>query len=220
MLDAIAAILPLAVGAALSPLPIVAIVLLLMSGGRASGVAFLIARFVVVLALVGVFSFLAESIELAQETSPIMAILRILVGLALAVLAVRKLRGRAGSDEDPELPGWMVRIEGASVGKSIRLAALVSLANPKELLFGIGAGLTIGAAELPYGETAAVVVIYAVIACVSAAVPVVLALVAPRRAEIALTAFRGWLIRNTATVTAVVLLVIAAVLIGGGLSEL
>jgi hypothetical protein len=51
-------------------------------------------------------------------------------------------------------------------------------------------------------------------------VPVVLALVAPRRAEIALTAFRGWLIRNTATVTAVVLLVIAAVLIGGGLSEL
>ncbi len=221
MIEVIGEILPLAIGLALSPFPLIAITLLALSErGRGPGVAFLFGRFITATILVFVCAELSEALEKSGQTEPVVAVLRVIVGLTLLWLAVRKWGKRPGPDEDPVLPKWMDGLEEMGAVKSLGLSIILMAANPKELLFLVGAGLTIGAAELSLGETVVVVLAYVILACATVAAPVVIMLFGGETARAKLDSFRTWLVRNNAAVMSVVLIVIGAVLIGGGLSEL
>lgn len=222
MLNVLGETLPLAVGIALSPLPILAVVLLLVSpNSGAAGAAFLAGRLMGVMFVVGLFAAVSDVIERSSgEASPFVALARIIVGVALAFLAVRKWSRRPGSEEEPELPGWMSSIEDSTAGKGFRLALLLSIANPKELLLGVGAGFAVGSAGLPLGATMATVLVFTLIACLSVATPVVAFLVAGERMLGPLQSARTLLVRHNAVIMSVVLLILAAALIGGGISDL
>ena len=221
MVEAFGTALPVAVAVALSPFPIIAVVLVLLSPtGRAAGLAFLAGRVVGVALVVGVFAAISDLVERSDEASPMVAVARVLVGASLVVLAVRKWPGWPRTKRESQLPGWMSAIEGSSPGRAARVAFLLSVANPKELLLGVGAGITIGSAGLPLGATLAVAAAYTVIACLSVAAPVFAFLVAPERLRGRLEELRVLLIRHNAAIMSVLLLVIGAALIGAGLSDL
>ncbi|MGO4784724.1 GAP family protein [Cryobacterium sp. W22_MBD10_FK3] len=221
VLEAFGAVLPVAVAVALSPFPIIAVVLVLLSpAGRSAGLAFLAGRVVGVAAIVLLVAAISDLIERSDESSPAVAVLRILVGAALVVLAVWKWRGRPRTDDDATLPAWMGRVEGSTPAGAVRLAFLLSVANPKELLLGVGAGITIGSAGLPVAATLTVAAGYTVIACASVAAPVVAFVVAGERIRGRLDDARAILVRHNAAIMSVVLLVIGAALIGGGLGAL
>jgi threonine/homoserine/homoserine lactone efflux protein len=222
MLQALGAMLPFAVGIATSPFPIVAVVLLTLSSrGKAAGVVFLVVRVLAVLVTAGVAAAVSDLIE--QEggaASPVMAVVRIAVGVTLIVLAVRKWGGRPSADQEPKLPKWMGALDGATPGRSALLSLALSIGNPKELLLNIGAGLAIGNVALPIGPTIGAVAVYTVIACATVAAPVVAVLVAAERVRVPLESSRAWLVRNNAVIMSGILLIIGAVLIGGGIGEL
>lgn len=222
MLNVLGETLPLAVGIALSPVPILAVVLLLVAPNKGSaGSAFLAGRLLGVVLVVGVFAGLSDVIERSSgDPSPVVAGTRIVVGVALAFLALRKWSRRPGTEEDPELPGWMSSIEDSTAGKGFRLAFLLSVANPKELLLGVGAGFAVGSAGLPLGATMIAVLIFTLIACLTVVIPAVAFLVARERMLGPLQAARTLLIRHNVVIMSVVLLIIAAALIGGGISDL
>ena len=222
MLDVLGETLPLAVGIALSPLPILAVVLLLVSPNRGSaGAAFLAGRLMGVLLVVGLFAVMSDVIERSSsDASPFVAVTRIIVGAALAFLAVGKWSRRPAPDEEPALPGWMSSIEDSTAGKGFRLAFLLSVANPKELLLGVGAGFAVGSAGLPLGTTMVTVLVFTLIACLSVVTPVVAFLVASERMHGPLKSARTLLVRHNTVIMSVVLLIIAAALIGGGISDL
>ena len=222
MLDVLGETLPLAVGIALSPLPILAVVLLLVSPtSRSAGAAFLAGRLIGVVLVVGLFAVLSDVIERSSgDASPFVAVTRIIVGMALAFLAVNKWNRRPGPEAEPELPGWMSSIEDSTAGRGFRLAFLLSVANPKELLLGVGAGFAVGSAGLPLGATMVTVLVFTLIACLSVLTPVVAFLVASERVLGPLDSARTLLVRHNTAIMSVVLLIIAAALIGGGVSDL
>ncbi len=220
MLDAFGAVLPVAVAVALSPFPIIAVVLVLLSPpGGSVGLAFLAGRVVGVAVVVGVFAAVSDVVQKSGDASPLASVVRILVGVALLVLALWKWRGRPDDDE-ATLPAWMGSIERSSPGRAAVLAFVLSVANPKELLLGVGAGITIGGAGLPLGPTLGVAAAYTVLACVTVAAPVIAFIAAPERMRSRLESLRTMLVRNSAAIMSVLLLVIGALLIGGGLSGL
>jgi hypothetical protein len=223
MLDALGETLPLAVGIALSPLPILAVVLLLVApnSSGSAGAAFLAGRLLGVMVVVGLFAVMSDVIERSSgDTSPLVAVTRIIVGVALAFLAVDKWSRRPGTEAQPELPGWMSSIEDSTAGRGFRLAVLLSVANPKELLLGVGAGFTLGSAGLTLGATIMAVLVFTLIASFSVVTPVVSFLVASERMRGPLVSARALLIRHNTVIMSVVLLIIAATLIGGGISDL
>lgn len=222
MLDVLGETLPLAVGIALSPVPILAVVLLLVAPNKGSaGAAFLAGRLLGVVLVVGLFAVVSDVIELSSGgASPFVAVTRIIVGAALAFLAVGKWSRRPGPEEEPELPGWMSSIEDSTPGRGFGLAILLSVANPKELLLGLGAGFTLGSAGLPIGTTIVAVLIFTLIACLSVVTPVVAFLAAGERMPGPLEAVRTLLVRHNTVIMSVVLLIIAAALIGGGIADL
>ena len=88
------------------------------------------------------------------------------------------------------------------------------------LLLAIAAGLAIRAENLSVGESAIVIAIYTVIGALTVAVPVILSLVDRKGTQPRLLSMKDWLSHNSATVTALILLLIGVVIIGAGMANL
>lgn len=221
MLDVLGEAFPLAVGIALSPLPTIAIVLVLLAPpGRRGGAAFLAGRLVAVGAVVGLFAVVSDVVERSGEAPPAVAVTRIVVGVALLLVAVKTWRGRPRDGAEPDLPGWMSSIEDRTPAKSAQLAVVLTVANPKELLLAVGAGVAIGSGGLPVGQTVVIAAVLTVVACLNVIAPVAAFLVAGERVRAPLSSARAFLVRHNATIMCVVLVAIAALLIIGGVSDL
>lgn len=101
--------LPVAVGVLISPLPIVAVVLMLVSGrAKANAFAFLVGWFVAVGAVTLLVATLAGAATPDDDGPPLWAaILKIVLGVLLLLLAVKQWRGRPRAGvEPPALGGW------------------------------------------------------------------------------------------------------------------
>src|ERR1700742_4881460 len=115
MADAIGQVLSLAVGVAISPVPLIAVVLMLATPrGRVNGPAFL-GGWLLGLAVVGTVVLLASSGGDAADSDGAPATwvswLKIVLALLLLAVAVKQWRGRPKAGEEAELPGWMRTID-------------------------------------------------------------------------------------------------------------
>ena len=220
MADLIGGIVPYGVGVALSPLPVIATVLLLMApAGTRGAAAFLVARIVGLAALVAVATVVIELIDSGFGSTFPAAIVQLLVGAVLVVVAVLKWRSRPRGDAEPELPGWMRSIESASAGKAFVMGLLLTIANLKEIGFAAGAGLAIGSADVGVGGSLVAGIVFVVLAVAGSALPTVAALILGPRIAQTLTETRTWLVRNQQMLIAIVLLIVGALLIGAGIAE-
>lgn len=218
--DVIGHALPLGVGVALSPFPLIAAVLLLMSPrGRSAGLAFLAGRVLGIAIVLTIVIVAAEALYALASGTGIPSIVKLVLGLALLVLGLTKWRPKPAGVE-PKLPGWMSAIDSFSPAQSFGLAILLSVTNPKELALAIPLGITIGGAAIGTGETVLVAAAFIVVACLSTAVPVLAFVAAPDRMRPALERLRTWLTANHSVVMGILLVVIGAVVAGGAISEL
>jgi len=211
-------ILPLALGVAISPIPIIAAILMLFSP-RAAGtsIGFLVGWILGILVVTTIFTALSGSLTTAGEPSAGASWTKILLGVLLLLVGIRNWRGR----NDPRAtPKWMSAIDSFSPAKALGLGFLLAAVNPKNLLLGIAAGVAIGAAGISVGQQAVAIAVFTVIAASTVAVPVVGYLVAADRMRAPLDRLKAWLQQNNATVMAVLILVIGVVLIGKGISGL
>ncbi len=140
---AIGQALPLAVGVALSPVPIIAVVLMLMSArARLNGPGFVLGWLVglgalgaIVLAVAGPASAGDEGGHPATWAS----VLKLALGLLLIGVAVRQWRGRPKPGQDAEAPKWMGSIEHFSPPKATGAGVVLSAVNPKNTLLAVAA---------------------------------------------------------------------------------
>jgi threonine/homoserine/homoserine lactone efflux protein len=216
-------LLPLAVGIAISPIPIIAVILMLLSpqaGKTSTGfllgwVAGIVVVTTVVLVLVGQAGNTSSG-----SPSTVASVLKLAFGGLLLLLALKQWRQRPKEGEAATMPKWMSAIDNVTFSKSFGLAFVLAGVNPKNLLMCLGAGTTIGAAHLSGGEDVIVVAIFTVIAASTVGIPVIGYLAARSRMEAPLNRLRAWLTQNNASVMAVLLLVIGAVLLGKGIGGL
>ncbi|MFD4421683.1 GAP family protein [Agromyces sp. NPDC058484] len=215
-------ILPLALGIAVSPIPIIAAILMLLSPmARGTSVGFLIGWVLGIVVAVVLFTLLSGIIpeQDPDASNPVSGVIKLLLGAGLLFLAARQWRTRPKPGEEAALPKWMAAIDTMTAGRGFVLGFLLSAVNPKNLLMAIGAGVTIGTGGLSAGESTVAIVVFTLIAACSVAVPVIAYLVASARMAAPLESLRGWLMHNNATVMAVLLLVIGVVVIGKGIGS-
>lgn len=215
-------ILPLALGIAISPIPIIAAILMLLSPkAKGTSVGFLLGWVAGIVVAVVLFTLLASVIPQndSDASKPVAGVIKLVLGVLLLLLALRQWRSRPKAGEEPALPKWMSAIDTMNAGKGAGLGFLLSAVNPKNLLMAVAAGTTIGSAALSGGEQAVAIAVFVVIAACSVAIPVIAYLVASKRMAGPLESLRKWLVHNNATVMAVLLLVIGVVVIGKGIGS-
>ncbi|TDQ03846.1 MULTISPECIES: GAP family protein [Microbacteriaceae] len=215
-------VIPLALGVAISPIPIIAAILMLLSPkARGTSLGFLLGWLLGIVVAVVVFTLLSSVLPQGDpsESKPILGTVEIVLGLLLLVLAVQQWRGRPKVGTEPALPKWMSAIDTMTGARALVLGFLLSALNPKNLLMGVAAGVAIGSDAQTTAETVVAVIVYTVIAASTVAIPVIAYLAASARMARPLESLRAWLVYNNATIMAVLLLVIGVVLIGKGLGE-
>ena len=219
--NAFGQVLPLAVGVAVSPLPIVAVVLMLVTPrGRVNGPAFVIG-WIVGLAVVGAVVLAVAGGAGAQtgtEPATWVNVLKLVFGLALLLIAVKQWRGRPHDGEGGEMPKWMGALDTFTPIKAVGAGALFSGLNPKNLLLAVSAGATIAATGIDTGQQVAVYTAFALIATLGVGAPVAIFFVMGERSRTLLAGMKDWLAANNAVIMAVLLLVIGTKLIGEAIS--
>ena len=214
-------ILPVAVAVAVSPVPVIAVILMLFTPkARTNSVAFLLGW---LLGLIVVGSIVLIAGDVASDDSgesTVSGVVKLVFGLLFLLLAVRSWRSRPKAGEDPEMPGWMAAIDGFGAVKSAGIAALLSGLNPKNLALTAAGAATIAAAGLTTGEEIGAFAIFVTIASITVAAPVLVYLIMGDRVQGGLNSLKEWLLANNNTVMAVVLVVLGAKLLGDAISIL
>ncbi len=216
-------ILPLAVGVALSPIPIIAVILMLFSkNARSTSLGFLIGWFLGVAVVATVIVLIADPAKQASggEASPLSAIVRLVLGLLLLFAAYRNWQKRPKPGEEVAMPKWMSSIDTMTVGKALVMGALLSGVNPKNLALILAAGVAIVAAGLNSAQTITALIIFIVIACISVAAPVLVYLIMGDKATPTLNSWKAWLTHNNATVMMILFLLFGIKLLADGLGAL
>jgi len=219
--DAIGDTLGYAVGIAVSPIPVAAVILMLFSGrARVNSVSFMVA-WVAGIALATTVVILIPGLEADNsEPSNTTGWVKLVLGVLLLAVGVRQWRTRPGPDDEVAVPGWMAKIDELKPGAAFGLGFLLSALNPKNLLLAVAAGVSIGALPLSTGETVGAVAVFTLIAAISVMVPVLAYLIAGPRIDPTLDTAKGWLIGNNTAVMAVLFLVFGVSLFGDAIQIL
>lgn len=219
--DAIGQMLPTAVGVAISPLPIVAVVLMLVTPrGRVNGAAFVLG-WILGLTVVGAAVLsVASGVNASDDGAPAtwVSILKLVLGLLALLLAIRQFRGRPRGDAAPETPKWMHALDRFTPVKAAGAGIALSAVNPKNLLLTIAGAAAIAQTGIDAGEQAIAYAVFVLVATAGVAAPVVIAVAMGERSRAVLDGLKTWLIDNNATIMAVLLVVIGAKLIGDAIS--
>ncbi len=212
------ALLPLAIAVTISPIPVVAEILLLFTGRPVANAGAYLVGFVLGVAVVlGILVVVANAADLSRSgVSTGAGTLQLVLGAALLVASVRRFRRRPAPGEVAVPPRWMTGISGFTPAKSLGVGAAIGALNPKNIAVGVAGAVVISSAHLSTGQSVVAGAVYVVIAALGVAAPLVVTVALGDRSGATLRGWKDWLEQNNATVMAVLLLVFAVVLIGKG----
>jgi threonine/homoserine/homoserine lactone efflux protein len=221
--DAIGQVLSLGVGVSLSPVPIIAVVLMLGTPrGRVNGPVFVLG-WILGLAVVGTIVLLAASGADANdggEPATWVDWTKLALGVLLLLVALKQWRGRPRGSDEAALPKWMQTIDRFKPARAFAIAAALSGINPKNLLLTVGAAAAIAQTGIETSEQAIALAVFVLVGTLGPALPVAIYFALGARAKHVLDELKLWLAGNNVAIMAVLCLVIGAKLIGDGISAL
>jgi hypothetical protein len=219
---AIGGALPFAVAVALSPIPIIAVVLMLTTRlARVNGTVF-IAGWLAGLAVVGVIALsIAGPADASSSGAPATWVswLKVVLGAALLLVAALQFRNRPRSGDRVELPKWISRVNEIKPLPAAGLGVVMGL-NPKNLLLGVAAAAAIAQTGISAGEQAIAYLVFALVGTLGVGTPVGIYLAMGARSEQLLSDLKDWMAQYNAVITAVICLIFGVKLIGDAISGL
>jgi threonine/homoserine/homoserine lactone efflux protein len=219
--DVIGDLLPSALAVALSPIPIVAIVLVLGAPkARTAGPAFALGWVAGLLAVSVVVVLAVGAGSDSDSDDPAISWLKVAIGIAFLVLAAMQWKKRPKEGQEPEMPSWMATIDSATPSKAAVLGAALSGANPKNLALTLAAAASIAEAGLDTADEAIAIVVFVALGSTTVAGAVLFYLLDAERAARPLDAIRRFMSDNNAVIMMVILLLLGAKLLGDGLAVL
>jgi threonine/homoserine/homoserine lactone efflux protein len=210
------------VGVLVSPLPIVAVVLMLVTPRAKANAFSFLAGWLVGIYVLGTIVILVAGAATPSDAEPgWVAWVKIVLGLLLLLVAVRQWAGRPRGDAEPATPKWMQAIDSMKPPAAAGLGALLGAVNPKNLLLVVsGAAAISAAAPGSTGTQLGALVVFTVVASLGVIAPVVVYVAMGSRAATILDGLKTWMIHNNAVIMAVLLLVIGVKMIGDGITAI
>ena len=219
--EAIGALLPFAVGVTISPMPIVAMVLMLITPrARSNGFTFLVGWLVGVALAGAIMLAILGPTSTSDDGDPATWTfwLKLVLGVGLLLLGVRQWQHRPEPGAEVPMPKWMSALDEFTAVKAGGLAILLSALNPKNLIFIIGGATVVAQQDLSAGQDVVAWAVFTVIAAIGVAVPMGIYLFLGDRAAATLDKLKAWMATNNTAVMAILLLIIGVKLIGDGIA--
>jgi threonine/homoserine/homoserine lactone efflux protein len=220
LIDAIGALLPAAIGVALSPVPIIAVIVMLGTPkARTNGPAFAIGWILgLVVVSVIVLVVAGGSDQPNSAASDGVNWVTLLLGVAFFVMAARQWRSRPKKGEEPTMPKWMSASDKLDPPRAFALGIALSGLNPKNLALTLAAAASIAQAGLSTADSAIAVAVFVVIGSLTVVGSVLLFLLGGDAATKPLATMQEFMADHNNVIMMVVLLILGAKLIGNGLA--
>jgi hypothetical protein len=215
--------LPSAVGVAISPLPIVAVVLMLLTPlAKVNGLAFVLGWLFGMAVVGGTALLLTNGAGATSEDEPAtwIGLLKLMLGALLLILAAVQWQKRPAPNEEPEMPHWMSALESFTPWNAGGTAAFLAGINPKNLLLIIAGVAAIAQTGISSGEQALAYIIFILIGTIGVAIPVAIYFLLGDRAAAILIDVKDWMAQNNAAIMAVLFVILGVKLIGDAISGL
>jgi threonine/homoserine/homoserine lactone efflux protein len=218
----LASLLPLIIGAAVVPVWIILILLLLRGeGGMSKAALFTAGGILVRLAQGVVFGFVfGASADTYGETGAnlIASTLLMVIGILLLIAAVFKWR----KEEDPDAPPpkWSTALGGLSPGRAFGAGVLLTLVAVKQWVFTLSAISVIEASSLSQNRMILLYLIFVVGATSLMLIPILICLVLPGQSQRLLEQAQGLLERYNRPIVVTVSVVFGVFFLWKGISGL
>jgi hypothetical protein len=220
---AIGGALPLAVGVALSPIPIIAVVLMLTTRrARVNGPVFIVG-WLAGLAVIGAIALsIAGPADASSSGAPATWVswLKVVIGVVLLLVAALQFRNRPRNGDRVELPKWIGRIDEIKPLPAAGLGVVMASFNPKNLLLAAAGAAAIAQTGISGGEQAIAYLVFAVVGTLGVGTPVGIYLAMGARSEKPLSKLKDWMAQYSAVISAVICLLIGVKLIGDAIGGL
>jgi Sap, sulfolipid-1-addressing protein len=214
---------PLAIGIALSPIPIIAVLLMLTSRrARVNGLVF-VAGWLAGLAAIGAVILSLASRSLAGRPgggASWLSWAEIVLAILVLAVAAWQFRSWPRGGGQPPTPGWMSTIDKATPVGALGLGAVLSGANPKNLVLAAAGATAIIRTGVPGSQQAIAYAAFGFISTLSVGILVLTYLAMGERSVKLLLRMKDWMTWHGALITIALCLIIAAKLLSDGVSAL
>ena len=219
LLDALLKSWPMAIGIALSPGPVLAVIVLLMSRqAKTSAPAFLIGWLLPLLGVGILIIFLPGVVASHGGLSDTTGIVKVILGIVLMIVAIPIWKKRPKSDDEMKVPKMFSEIDKFGMGKSFLAGFLTSVFDIKVLALTASAAAHIHATTLvEYTETIIGVILFTLLASVTIILPIIVYFLFPKKMKLFAEKFKTFLIKYYTIIIVTMLLVFGLVLIYIGL---
>jgi Sap-like sulfolipid-1-addressing protein len=203
-----------------SPVSVVTVIVLLtMPAGRRRGIAFVLGWLLAIAVIAAVVVGFAHGQDFSsKKTTPSRAAswAEIVVGLVAIVAALRALRRQSPTGgSGGETRGWLSRLDRTKWPLAVVVGAFMLTYS-----LTIAAAAEILKAHVSTQGDVAAFAVFAVASIITIVAPVLVALLAPDRADEWLAAWRRWLLGNSRLIGLIALIVIGAALVARGAHDL
>lgn len=207
-------LIPLAVGMALSPLPIVAIVAIVLAPrGRVAAPVFTATFTLVSLVLIAAGALTAAGASGATASSGdgvVSLVLAALLAVGFTVLSWLSWRSRPRRGEPAVAPKWLAAIDTITPSAAAGLGLVMAAVNTKNVPLALKGGALIGEARLPLVTVMVLCVVLALAGSLPLIVPALVELTGSIRVREALQGVKTQLIEHNAAMMTVLFAILAA----------
>lgn len=208
------------IGIGLSPIPIIAVILVLATkeadkNGRVFAVGWLIGLSILVL----VATLLLSVVDFyGKDNVTLISWIRIGLGMGLLALAAKKWVHRPKSGREPTLPKWMATIDQITPRKSMTLGVTLGGVNPKNIAFTLVAVTSLVQAEMSRQSQVVWTVLFVVLSSLVLVGLVVVHTVATEQSTPALARIKTFMMKNNSIIMAILFSIFGVMLIQKGIT--
>lgn len=213
-MDAVHQLIPMAVGMLISPLPIVAVVALLLSSrGRTAAPAYTATFTLVTLVFIAVGAATAAGASSASSggSKIVVLVLTIALTVGFTALAVVSWLTRPKRGAAPKTPGWLAAVDTMTPARAAGLGLVMAATNSKNIPLELKGGALLGAAGLPVAAVIGLCVAFAIAGSLALIVPTVLAATGSEAVTRSLERLKSDMIAHNAVIMTVLFAILAAV---------
>jgi hypothetical protein len=208
--EALAELLPLALVIAVSPIPVLAVILMLLTERSTLNASALLVGWAFALTVIaaGVAALGIGSTESGEDPGTGLIVAQFALAALLFAGAVRRWRMQRRGVGESSRSRWMGRLRAVGPAGAVALGFGLIALNPKDGLLTIAAGARLAEADPGTGAAIGALAIFVAVSSSTIAAPIAAELALGDRAESLLERSRAWLERNGNAAVAVVLLVL------------
>ncbi len=210
-----------AVGIAISPLPLIAVVLMLATPkGKVNGTAFTLGWVVALAAVTAAVVALGSGLDTGSAKPTWSYWLKLALGLLFLLLAAQQWHGRPREGRASEPPKWMAAIDRFTPAKAAGLAAVLVAANPKNLVLAVGGAVSIATSGASTGGKIGAGALMVLIGSLCALLPLAVYFLGGDNSARILGSWKAWMAVHNAAIMIVLLTVLGAKYVGDAVAAL